>query len=588
MEAGRRPPGAHEEPGAWWTSPARRALWAHAAGLLVVLFLAGAAIGTHASFLPDEGATILQARMLATGHGWVERPPLLARVDPAGSWYPLDNADHSRRGFAPFAKHPLYAVLAAAAYRLSGVAGIVGLSLLGTFAAALLSAFLARRVDTRLAIPTLWAVGVASPLLFDASMAVAHTLAAALCVGAVLVLVSGSDAPSSVGTRAVLVATAVGLAAVLRSEALLFGASLAVVGLVFGLARRSPGYVVGGIAAAVGAVLARQVEGVWRAHILGSRAVAAIPAAVASSGHASFLSDRWLGFRHTWIDPSHLWVPAGDAILLASWVLVALFALLMRQRVPDRRITVMVTAALVVSSLARLAVAPRTPVPGLLMAFPLLWGGLLVLTIDAGATEWMCLAVAGMFSGAVIATQYPVGGSLEWGGRYFALAIPVVVPAVIAAIRRAGLRLTADVRRLAAVAVVVPSVAMAVLAVWSLGDYHRDTGRLVALVDASGRGVSDPVVVTNVPWLGRISWRTYPHQQWLYVPPADTAVAAERIAATAVKRMTLVTLGYDCPAAAYPGWHATGQTTVPTNGRMFRITKLAAGAGPSGCAGATG
>ena len=101
------------------------------------------------------------------------------------------------------AKHPLYPVLLAAADRLGGVTGMVLLSLAGTVAAAGLAAVLARRLDPALVRPDLWMVGLASPLLFDGFLVIAHTLGAALAAAAVLLALRAVEraGPSTAGGR---------------------------------------------------------------------------------------------------------------------------------------------------------------------------------------------------------------------------------------------------------------------------------------------------------------------------------------------------------------------------------------------------
>ena len=131
------------------------------------------------------------------------------------------------RGIAPFAKHPLYALVLAGAQKVGGINAMVALSLLGTLAAAALGAALASRIGgPGLARPALWALGLASPLLFDGYLVIAHTIGAALAAAAVLV------AAVAIQRRRPLLALAVGplvaVAVLFRTEALLFGVALAV------------------------------------------------------------------------------------------------------------------------------------------------------------------------------------------------------------------------------------------------------------------------------------------------------------------------------------------------------------------------
>src|SRR3954465_6534237 len=114
--------------------PRRRRLWdaplrAHVAALAVVLLALMPLIGTGSSFSADEGAAAVQARSLSRGDGWIVAHPV-PDVDPTGVNYPLELSERGPDGFAPFGKHPLYALLLAAADRAGGTSAMVLLSVL--------------------------------------------------------------------------------------------------------------------------------------------------------------------------------------------------------------------------------------------------------------------------------------------------------------------------------------------------------------------------------------------------------------------------------------------------------------------------
>ena len=95
-----------------WDLPPRVHLAAMAAVVLALVPL----VGTGASFSADEGAAIVQARSLSEGQGWIVEHPL-PEVDPDDRHYPLELSARGPDGTAPFAKHPLYALLLAGAVR---------------------------------------------------------------------------------------------------------------------------------------------------------------------------------------------------------------------------------------------------------------------------------------------------------------------------------------------------------------------------------------------------------------------------------------------------------------------------------------
>ncbi|HSH22873.1 MAG TPA: hypothetical protein VK975_02320, partial [Acidimicrobiales bacterium] len=133
-----------------WAAP----LWAHATVLAVVLLALVPVVGTSASFSPDEGAVILQARSLAAGDGWILEHPF-AELDPDDRYYPLGGSSQGADGKAPFAKHPAYPLVLAGLEGLGGVGAMLVLSTLGTVGAAVAGALLAREVAGGLERPVL-------------------------------------------------------------------------------------------------------------------------------------------------------------------------------------------------------------------------------------------------------------------------------------------------------------------------------------------------------------------------------------------------------------------------------------------------
>ncbi|MDP9020290.1 MAG: hypothetical protein M3N25_05750, partial [Actinomycetota bacterium] len=154
-----------------WAAP----LWAHALVLAVALAVSAPLMApSTATFSPDEAVVLTQVRSLGDGGGWVVEHPF-AEIDPEHRLYPVAGAHRGERGMAPFAKHPVYPLVLVALEAVGGTMAMVLLSVLGTVACAGLAALLAREVVGGLERPVLWAVGVGSPLLFDAYLLIAHT-----------------------------------------------------------------------------------------------------------------------------------------------------------------------------------------------------------------------------------------------------------------------------------------------------------------------------------------------------------------------------------------------------------------------------
>ncbi|GAC1588015.1 MAG: hypothetical protein NVS3B21_03390 [Acidimicrobiales bacterium] len=581
----------------WWR---RVPLWVHVVMLTMLLVGTGEFVGNRSTFLPDEGAVILQAQMLSAGHGWFERPQLLETIDPTGHWYGLQLSDHTARGFAPFAKHPVYAVLCAVLYRVMGVRGIVWLSIFGTVVAAVLSAQLARRSGEALVVPCLWAIGVASPLFFDSFMAVAATLAAALGAAATVCLVRVIPPRGATASRPIdasgppqlvhyLIASgaaagSIAAATFLRSEAFLFAFALSAAALATGLWIRRVALVAVSFGPAVGALGARRIEGAMISNILGVAKGARSLQAAGTSAHQSYVDARLVAFVHTWMQPSKFGVRGGDLAVVGVWVTTGMIALILRRSSPDQGLVTILVAGSVTAGAARLFIRPQTPVPGLLLAFPLLWGGVLLISrVDFHPVTALYLGTASLFATAVLATQYTEGGSLEWGGRFFAMGMPLAVPVVLAVVRRQAVSLDPGIRRLGLVAVLGSAVLMSALAVVSLRTQHASKQRLVDTVERISRGPIRPVVLSTAGWMGRDAYSTYPRQDWLTVGPGDLPDAAARVRGAGRTQITVINYGLDCLADRLPGWHTLRRATVDSNGRLWQVTTLGDGPGNNSC-----
>jgi hypothetical protein len=530
-----------------------RPLWAHVVALGLVLIALMPVVGTHASFSADEGAAITQARNLARGDGWIVDHPL-PQVDPEGVNYPLELSSRGPNGVAPFAKHPLYALVLAGAERVGGINAMVALTLLGTLAAAALGAALASRMGgPGLARPALWALGLASPLLFDGYLVVAHTIGAALAAAAVLVAVVAIERRRA--SLALAVAPLVALAVLFRTEALLFGVALAVMaGL---LVLRRPGatrWTTALVAAAslAGAGGAAIGERLWSAAILGG------PAGSTGGGpsgldEVGFFDGRMHGFVITWLRPSY----DGGAVDIALLVMAAALALgvfAARRHPGDDPPARLLAVVAAIASILALAVGPTAIVPGLLVACPLVLVGLASFgrgdrgtdrssDVDSPSRLTATLA-AGTFAGfalAVIATQYATGGSGEWGGRYFAIGLPILVPVCLLNLRRVGQRLSAPTRRVAAGSLLVCTVCLSTIGVSGLRHTHDFTGRLMAAVDRTASPIgARPVIVTDEPGMPRQAWDTFDRQQWLLVDDEEPSDVFDRLRAAGIERVAVV------------------------------------------------
>lgn len=522
-----------------WDLPVR----AHLAALAVVLLALVPLVGTGSSFSADEGAAILQARSLADGGGWIVEHPL-PEVDPDAVHYPLELSERGPDGTAPFAKHPLYALMLAGADRLGGVTAMVLLSLGGTLAAAALAGALAGHIDPALRRPAVWVTGLASPLLFDGYLVIAHTLGAACAAGAVLLAVRAIERGSV--TAAIAVGPCVAAAVMLRTEAALFAVALAAVVGVTAVAaaagRRARVPAVAVAVVALGAAYgARLAERVWANRVLGG------PGSGTGGGpadNAGFLDDRIHSFVLTWLRPGYGAVSGVHVALAVMVVAILLGAIAVRRHPGDSGPLLLLGPAAAAAAVLALVIGPTNLVPGLLVAFPVCLAGLLCLRRPSlGPTAARVgFATFVLFALAVIATQYATGGSGEWGGRYFALALPVLVPVLLLALRDAGRSVASSSRRWAAASLVVCSVAMAAMGVGSIRSTHRFAADLMATVDGQGRLVGGrPVMVATSGAIPRLAWATFDDQRWLLSDPDELPGLVDRLRVAGISRFVLVT-----------------------------------------------
>lgn len=539
--------------GASWASRAwARPLWMHVllvAGVLVAL--AFVADRPFTAYTTDEGAYALQARALQTSGTWTHVDPA-APLDPAG--VARTRGDQGPNGQAFYTVHPLYPLLLAGVGKVLGRVGYVALSLLGTLAAAVAAALIGRRVDERLTRPCLWVVAVGSPLLFDGYTIEAHSLAAG-CAGLALLAIFGFVFPAAHRSRSrdallmVAAAAMVALGILVRSEGLVLAAAFVVA---FGVlaALSAPFQRRAGVTAAVilaVTAVARLSEGRVITALLGAGAHAETAPSVSQGG--GFLSSRFEAVRATLISPQ-----AGGTTRLALFVVLGLAAALatgalVRVRASPR--SVMAAGAIAAVAYAVwLLVGPGQEIQGLFVAWPFFAASVLCLPPDAllPLRLRMAAGVVLVATGGILATEYADGGSLQWGGRYLAILIPLAVPIVAYAV----LLLPFPQRRAFLACGAVTSAVIAAMAVTSLRGSHRDSaivfGSLrgcAALAGPSGAPTVDarPVVVSPDDFVPRFDWPDYDRYQWLSPTPKELVSFLRQLGPEGVRRFVLLKVG---------------------------------------------
>ncbi|MCI0346934.1 MAG: hypothetical protein L0221_16070, partial [Chloroflexi bacterium] len=380
----------------------------------------------------------------------------------------------------------------------------------------------------------------------------AHTLGAAAAGGAALAALNASDPDRRNRWRWVAIAAvAMAVAGLLRTEGVLLAAGLAAA--VGATALRQAGrtrlirLTTAGALFAAGAG-ARLLDPIWQRAVVGSP-VEDASARPSDRESLSFLAARARGFANTWLTST---LDTGAFVVLLVSVVLAVAVVAARRRPPDHRPVALFAAAAAGLAIARLVVAEADAITGLLLAFPLLWVGLalggrrLLATTDARVLA----GGAGLFALAVLATQYPEGGSAEWGGRYFAVGLPLVVPLAIAGLDRGRRALGSEARQVGTAAVVLVATAFAVLGVAEVRTAHRMGDDVVRATELAGATAEPgegglPVVVATAPLLPRLAWQTFDDQRWLLIDPerAEDADLLSRLRDTGVTRLVYVTPG---------------------------------------------
>lgn len=530
-----------------WPLKAPGRLWHHVVALGLVLVALSALLNNDSMVSADEGAVLAQVEVLSTTGSWSMANPV-PEIDPSGRWFAIDLSDRSDDGYLPYAKHAAYPWIATHVFDVGGLWAVLLLSAVGTLAAAVLAALIARRISPRLDIATLWVVGLFSPLFFDSFWVIAHSIGAAFATLAVWSLL----AVAMDQRRLTLIPLAVGVggAVMFRSEGLLFGVALAGAG--FLLATRpslADRRLVAGASALAGAmaIVGWRLDGWMFARLAGRGASAFV-----IRDDTTWIDGRLHGAWATLLRPQLQDPTTAGAIFLTIGVLGVVVALYVRFKPGESTIIRAVSLLAAVGAFVVLFL-PKAPVPGLLLAFPLIPIGAIQIRRSSlrSVPQIVIVSTAVLFVGAVLATQYRAGGSMEWGGRFLHLIIPSLVPVALMAIAGAGSAIDVRTRRIAAASM---AAVMSVLVVFTIGSILRIHGATADLVDAitttaqttrSAKDSRGALVVSTTPALGRFAWQHSVHARYLRVEePKDLPTIAARFRATGVEDFVYTTARY--------------------------------------------
>jgi hypothetical protein len=515
-----------------WSAP----LWIHAALVLVILLAILPFTKSGPVWLADEGGMRLQAELLADDQGWsLQRP--FADLDPEEITTPIESASINGEEYTPFAKHVAASILLGASRRLAGPIGLILLSILATAIAAWVVGAIAegrRRGTGRWA---LWALGLGCPLVIYSYTSTSHTIGVAIAAVAV------ASAVAVLGGRlawAVPLLLAVAVGPQFRNEALLFGGAVAIVLLAFSLRP----FQIARFAVALG-VGAAAVAG-FAANLLLEQSVAgalSVPVDTTAPGAVERIVNAGTSVlvrvsTDDAVAAVAVFALAGATVLLLGWL----------HHEPQATKRHLFHAGLVIASAAALLLVGPAHIYGLLLAFPLLLGGLLAIRSDVWSVETyrFLLIIGGVYVVAVLLTHDFGGGGVQWGGRYLFLALPALLPPAIAGIAAAVGRLDREPARVVIAAVVIGAGVLTITSIQLLSERHEGTGGVVTAMSAAAVAVGPagdgggPVIFSQFTNVGRMSWETVEDIRYLLMPEDAIAEYTERFAAEPIDRFVLL------------------------------------------------
>ena len=478
---------------------------------------------------------------------------------------------------------------------------------------------------------TLWILGLGSPLLFGATTVMAHSIGAALTGGVVLALVTGLGDGVPARRRVPLVLAALVLVVplvLLRSEGLLAVAGIAAALGICSIRslrppRIDPSRAVTAVVIAGLGVASYRFDGRLAAAIKGDEGISSF---VIGAQEVGFVEGRLLALWASVLRPGDPRLGTPAIVLLGATVCMVAGAVLLRASARHRSLAVRLVVVGAALTVLR-QFLPVGQVTGLVAAFPLLVMGLVQLRRAdiVSLAARVCLITSAVTASLVLATSYSIGGAAEWGGRFYHLLLPLLVPlAVIGAANALAqlrhtdnprhptpIRTTARIgdgsgaggagrpapRRPApwlgsppgslTVAVLVAAVSMSVLCLRTGVAMRQNTDEVldrvlgVATASEAPTDGGPPIVVTDARGLGRVSWDHLDEMRILRMPePGRLEGLLDRLATADTGAVVLaVQPDEDLGDQVLGDWQIARDHLRP--GQAWRLVELVQ-AGPSG------
>ncbi len=147
--------------------------------------------------------------------------------------------------------------------------------------------------------------------------------------------------------------------------------------------------------------------------------------------------------------------------------------------------------------------------------------------------------------GGVAATQYDAAGGTEWGGRYFAIIVPLVVLLAVVFLKERLSKVSVSTQRFVIVSLVSCSCIISIIGIGAVRAAHNAGFELRAeIIERSTQIIpgdaQKPVVLSTVGLPARLSWREYADRRWLLVQKNDLVSTSARLQVLGIKNLTIV------------------------------------------------
>ncbi len=467
-------------------------------------------------FFSDEGLYALQAKTLVNEHRWI--PPDQAHwIDPSGKSNPVIRDAAGSKGTAFYMRHPLFPVVLALFVYAFDNKGLLLPSILGALlSASAVGRFLAPR-SKDIQKTGFWLTLCATPLFIYSGLILGHTLAAGLAAWAFVFLVDWKNRRSIRSFIGFCIFAT--LALTIRTESAVVIA--AYVGALFFEALRNRAQRVNNFVLAVTSavlyVVVQVIERQVQSSVLGQHG----SSEQVTRGHG--LTQQLKAASKTLIEPT-VHTRGLSAALLVAIAVLAIGAILLK----DRRFRVF-TASIVFATLSYLALFSSKPtfIRGMIATMPVLWFGIwLSRRREKTSTESLALISLLIFIALMAATQYPDGGVVGWGGRFFVVGLPLFAFVATSALCLEWRSIPHKSRVVLAVGSTLMTISVTTFGVQALHYYHQKYAQSVSALSKASRQVEKlstdsysgarPVVAINDGLIIPIYWTEFSKYGWVY------------------------------------------------------------------------